>query len=315
MQNKPLLSICIPTYNREKYLEECLESIVHQQWFNQENIEIVISDNASIDNTKDLVYKYQKEYSNIKYHRNEKNIGAIKNIFYLPSYSRGEYVWLISDDDMFSNIALENMFSVIREKRPSFILCNFLGFWNGEKNASDKICTNGVTQEIMGMNRFFDFLAETPRDITSYLMLLSIFCFRKDLYEGNIQKLLDENGSKYMDILLQDNFIHARIIYIPFGNVQSIVVIEKDLVLCRWNNISWSFHFVVCRDLKRLIDNLHSLYKVNPVASRKMKKVYQYAIFSYIVMTHIRRYMPEFLYNFCVRIGRRILNKKKNTFK
>lgn len=315
MQNKPLLSICIPTYNRAKYLEECLESIVHQKWFDQENIEVIISDNASADNTTELVHKYQKNYSNIKYHRNEENIGAIKNVFHLPSYASGEYVWFMSDDDMFSDIALENMLSVIKDKKPSFILCNFLGFWNGEKIESDKICTDGITREIVGMDRFFDFLAEAPRDITPYLMLLSIFCFRKDLYEWNIQKLLSEHGEKYMDILLQDNFIHARIIYIPFGNVQSIVVIEKDLVLCRWNNISWSFRFVVCKDLKRLIDNLHSLYGVNATASRKMKKVYQYAIFSYIVMTHIRRYMPTFLYDFCVRVGRKILNKGKHTCK
>ena len=55
--NKPLLSICIPTYNRAHYLKECLGSIVAQ--FDdrdvRDNVEVVVSDNASPDNTRELV--------------------------------------------------------------------------------------------------------------------------------------------------------------------------------------------------------------------------------------------------------------------
>ena len=78
--HQPLLSICIPTYNREKYLQECLESIIHQEGFNTEDIEIVISDNASQDNTTQLVETYKAKYPNIKYFRNVENIGAIRNV-------------------------------------------------------------------------------------------------------------------------------------------------------------------------------------------------------------------------------------------
>ena len=90
------------------------------------------------------------------------------------------------------------------------------------------------------------------------------------------------------------------------------MVIEQDLVLCRGGNISWSFRFVVCQDLKRLLNDFRAIYHVNPLASQKMKKVYRYAFFSYIVITHIQRFMPKFLYDFCVNFGRKMLNKKKN---
>jgi glycosyltransferase involved in cell wall biosynthesis len=81
MENKsPLLSICIPTYNREKYLQECLESIVHQEGFNINDIEIVISDNASQDGTTKLVESFKQKYPNIQYFRNAENIGAIRNV-------------------------------------------------------------------------------------------------------------------------------------------------------------------------------------------------------------------------------------------
>ncbi|MEI6774123.1 MAG: glycosyltransferase family 2 protein [bacterium] len=74
MGNKPLLSICIPTYNRQEYLKQCLDSIVNQKGFDTEKIEIVISDNASPDKTNLLVKEYQKKYKNITYSRNDQNI-------------------------------------------------------------------------------------------------------------------------------------------------------------------------------------------------------------------------------------------------
>ena len=68
MQNniKPLLSICVPTYNREIYLQECLDSIISQDSFDEDTIEIIISDNASTDGTQSLIKKYQEKYRNIK---------------------------------------------------------------------------------------------------------------------------------------------------------------------------------------------------------------------------------------------------------
>ena len=67
---QPLLSICIPTYNRAYYLDQCLEAIVHQDGFD-ERVEVVISDNASTDNTQELCKKYTEQYPNIRYFRNE----------------------------------------------------------------------------------------------------------------------------------------------------------------------------------------------------------------------------------------------------
>jgi abequosyltransferase len=123
MENKlPLLSICIPTYNREKYLQECLESIIRQEEFNIEDIEIIISDNASQDNTKDLVHHYQTKYTNIRYYCNKENVGPLRNFMKLPDYAIGEYVWFLSDDDMMSDIAIQETKNAIHKDNPAFIL-------------------------------------------------------------------------------------------------------------------------------------------------------------------------------------------------
>lgn len=65
-----LVSICIPTYNRAPYLKQCLDSLVCQPEFLRGDVEIVVSDNASTDGTKELIQKYQNIYKNITYHRN-----------------------------------------------------------------------------------------------------------------------------------------------------------------------------------------------------------------------------------------------------
>lgn len=72
---KCLVSICIPTYNRASYLQKCLDSLVGQPEFLNEDVEIVISDNASTDNTMTIVHNYQKRYKNIQYYKNSKNCG------------------------------------------------------------------------------------------------------------------------------------------------------------------------------------------------------------------------------------------------
>jgi len=71
---KPLVSICIPTYNRSKYLKQTIESLVVQDEFISGRVEIVISDNASTDNTEEVVKIFTEKYTNIKYYKNVDNI-------------------------------------------------------------------------------------------------------------------------------------------------------------------------------------------------------------------------------------------------
>lgn len=75
MEKKPLLSICIPTWNRAEYLRACLESLVCQPEFFSEDVEIVISDNASTDEgaTEAVGREYAAKYENIHYFQNKKN--------------------------------------------------------------------------------------------------------------------------------------------------------------------------------------------------------------------------------------------------
>ncbi|RRF89578.1 MAG: glycosyltransferase, partial [Coriobacteriaceae bacterium] len=71
---KPLISICIPTFNRAHCLPITLDTLIHQPEFEQGLVEIVISDNASSDNTEEVGRYYSDNFSMIRYFKNDMNI-------------------------------------------------------------------------------------------------------------------------------------------------------------------------------------------------------------------------------------------------
>ena len=83
-----LVSICIPTYNSAKFLRESLESIVNQTY---QNIEILVIDNASSDNSKEIIEEYKEKYK-IGSYINEYNIGAEANFDRCVRTARGDYI-------------------------------------------------------------------------------------------------------------------------------------------------------------------------------------------------------------------------------
>lgn len=96
-QKKPLVSICIPTYNNARFLRESLDSIVNQTYSNKE---IIISDNVSTDETEIIVKEYAEKYK-IKYYRNDKNIGAEANFTRCIELANGEYIAIFHSDDLY----------------------------------------------------------------------------------------------------------------------------------------------------------------------------------------------------------------------
>lgn len=114
MENKqPLLSICIPTYNRAEYLEGALKNIVTDSAFDS-RVEVIISDNASTDNTQEVGKKYSNTYSNISYFRNDINVKD-ENFYLVIQHSKGKYVRLFNDTLRFRPGALEKMLNIIKE--------------------------------------------------------------------------------------------------------------------------------------------------------------------------------------------------------
>lgn len=125
----PALSICLPTYNRGKLLANCIESFVRAGASYWDRIELLVSDNASTDETEQVVKMFQTKYP-IKYYRNLSNMGAEWNIFACAARARADYVWIFGDDDEFCGNALEKAFQYI-DNNFDLIVANF-SVWSRE---------------------------------------------------------------------------------------------------------------------------------------------------------------------------------------
>jgi hypothetical protein len=94
----PLVSFCIPTYKRSRYLASLLESLAGQLEGFAYPFEVVIADNASPDTTAEVVQGHAERLP-IRYHRHAENIGGFPNWQFVMSQARGRYIVYVSDDD------------------------------------------------------------------------------------------------------------------------------------------------------------------------------------------------------------------------
>lgn len=307
---QPILSICISTYNREQSLRQLLENIVTQQGFSENTVEICIVNDPSKnpdDNTVWMVWEFQERYRNIIFHRNTIRAGMIPSILQVAQMGTGKYVWLFSDDDIMHPRSLAIMLDVLTRESPGLILNKFLWFQGEVIPFDDKAVQNWPEIKVQWMEELFDFFSTLRYSIDGYMMHCSLFCFQREIFTHNLQMLLEENGEDYIDTLSRDYFWHVRIIYMLFWNTRKIVILEKNLVLLRWWNISWSFVFKVCTDFRDLFRDLSKRYRIHKKTLAKMKILYYYSVFTYFVIVHLQKYIPKGLYNFCVESWKKIV--------
>lgn len=93
------ISICIPTYNRADYLPMLLDSILAQTGHDCE-VEVVISDNASSDDTPATIERYRTRFPHFVYHRAQSNQGADRNFLKVVELASGDFCWLMGSDDV-----------------------------------------------------------------------------------------------------------------------------------------------------------------------------------------------------------------------
>ena len=138
--DRPVLSICIPTYNRADCLDNCLDSLERATRNCRDQIDIVVSDNASTDHTPDVVNAW-KALLPIRYVRNAVNIGGERNFFSSASHASAEYIWIFGDDDDFGESAVTEVLRYIKQGY-DVILSNYSS-WS--KDMNQMIGSNGMS--------------------------------------------------------------------------------------------------------------------------------------------------------------------------
>lgn len=116
LETTALVTIAIPTYNRANYLSDTIISALNQTY---RNLEIIVSDNCSDDNTSEVVKSFSD--SRIKYFRQQKNLGMVGNWNFCVNNASGEYLLLLSDDDLIVPSAVSELFCLLNGNEYSFV--------------------------------------------------------------------------------------------------------------------------------------------------------------------------------------------------
>jgi len=121
---EPLISVALCTYNGAKYIKEQLDSIIGQSY---KNLEIVIVDDVSTDQTFDIVSSYAKTDSRVKCYKNEHNLGFNKNFEKALSLTTGDYIAISDQDDIWLPNKLQLLLDHIKNNWLIFSNSNYIG--------------------------------------------------------------------------------------------------------------------------------------------------------------------------------------------
>lgn len=176
----PLLTIGIPTFNRAHFLAKMLTSLIEQiDKSITDLIEIIVSDNASTDNTADIVSYFSNRMPGlyISYYRHEKNLGIDANIYKVMKLARGKYVFILSDDDILIPGALSRILNQIIDSPIIDAICPNIRAFARENN------DNTPPWLILDEDRIINTKDEGLNVLGTMLTYLSCLLFRKELVD------------------------------------------------------------------------------------------------------------------------------------
>jgi glycosyltransferase involved in cell wall biosynthesis len=186
---KNKISIVIPTYNRARYLDECLGSVVKQVVDNC-CVEVVVCDNHSIDNTETVARQYSEKYAFVHYCRNENNLGYAGNQIKCIEKAQGDYIAILCDDDAYCDGLVKKLIDVIKNSEYAFVALNYYSFIN---NYNKKYMGNYAPEKDVVFNRAYDIMNHPS------VGHFSGYVFKAALAKETTACLLKKNGVKYYE--------------------------------------------------------------------------------------------------------------------
>jgi len=244
-----LLSICIPTRNRPAALQKTVNTIQGQVIAANalHKVEILISDNTDTESLR--IDPGVFPYENIRYMSNKGNIGYARNVNKLIVEAQGQYVWLLADDDIVLESAVQSIVdSLEAQKEPIYYLTFYSGaVWGGVRD--DNFYFKNCTQHYFAEGK--DFLEKYWRSII--FISVNIFHREKMISHARQHDLFNNRNDVYqnslMGISFVDTFGHVKIIpktllfdsydqklYTPFNSV-SVPVLEYVKLLTQLGDL------------------------------------------------------------------------------
>lgn len=184
----PQLSVIIPVYNGEKYLRQCLDSIVAQS-IGIDNIEVIIVNDNSSDNSLSIINEYASKYDNFRVISNESNLGAGESRNIAINEVKTDYLTFIDCDDFISPNAYEDSLLKISENDADLLVFNWETY-----TGSDYVEPINIHQPNTDENVLLNSLEDNPK------LIFSTASWNK-IYHKSLYKFLKFSGGLYDDNL------------------------------------------------------------------------------------------------------------------
>ncbi len=318
-----ILSICIPTYNRVDFLKQSIESIICSIEFSNANVEIVISDNCSTDNTETYCKFLTQKYSFIKYFRNDENVVEL-NFYFCIQRASSKFVWVFGDDDLINinaigevlnyiskgyNLLILN-YSIYDEKIKNILKANYLGI-------SKNQVINNHDQLLIRLNLKLGFISCVIFKREDYLKMPSEIYDRYRAYGfAFLYGLLNSVYNNTNAIIISNEFLLQRGVDTPanifwwyncfvegsckiFHELQLIGYNKKSIKTAK-NNVFYKivFHDLIWRKCKG--ENINSVHNILYNNYRYNKFIL--IVFEVIILT------PAFIFKSLSNVKKRLFS-------
>jgi abequosyltransferase len=266
----PLLTIAIPTYNREKYLKDNLLQLKKELDLVEKGlVELIISDNCSSDNTESVTRDFINEGMPIKYVKNQKNFGWGFNFIQCFNLAKGKYVLILGDDDLIYNGGLGTILNNAGNTDYGLICIRPYGF---EEDFESEY--PGLIGNIKSYDKSSKYLSE----ICPVMRSISACIINKKL-------ISDIDFSKYP----VGNFAHLNMVMHAILKAKKNLFINHYIIACKRNNsFGYDFSEVFVREYWELMDSyLEYGLDINTIKSLENQMLFTYYPF-YILKERIQ---------------------------
>lgn len=264
----PIFSICIPNYNYGNYIGETIESVINQTFA---NFELCITDNASTDNSWEVIKSYAQKDNRIKISQNSYNVGFAGNLDKVSSLATGDWHIMLSSDDLISKNTLEIYHQILVEHNfDPLLLINsgFEQFDNENYNIKSYI---GYNKYIWQKSKPTNLLSNTSIiiDNTSNILkhglekFVSPFNFVALCYSKTVYK--NTNGYGNTRMMNPDRWFHWNACTIA----TQAIFIDLPLFQYRWHNNNQTAKQIKSGVLKFWIDEYRNCFELNELHFNK----------------------------------------------
>lgn len=267
------LSICIPTYKRNKTLIESIEAISRDQL--SERIEICISDNDPNNNIENEInVKYQK--LNLKYVKNSQNIGLDLNMVQSAKLSSSDYVYWLGDDDKITHETLPALFSIFESHNPDLVIID--PYSNDETEVITDI--NIAFKKLALSMPFGTTIIRNPFILDSYVKQ---FLNTEHVYSGVIWAFLFEKEKKGLPVkivILRKKIVNIGTIEKTWMHIKDDIYFKK---IPRWFNLIKKIGYDK-KSVKEMKNKFNQVFEAEQFwfALKKENKLKINKIFNYI---------------------------------